>query len=120
MEVQQRQIITEKIIRPNQPGTKKLVERFGNDLICVRYRYDKASNKRLKTVELIVEQRNHERKSPTIPRNKLLPIRVNYRENEIRRLVKSAGGRWDNVKKVWELSYGGIIELGLQERILRE
>ena len=41
--------------RPGQTGTKKLLERYGGRLVCVRYRYDAQKNCRHQTVELIVE-----------------------------------------------------------------
>jgi hypothetical protein len=42
-------------LRPGQPGTLKLVERYGERLIRVRYVYDPGTGRRLKTVELVVE-----------------------------------------------------------------
>jgi hypothetical protein len=44
------------ILRPGQNRTKKLVTRFGDRLICVRYRYDTTRRKRFTTVELIVDE----------------------------------------------------------------
>src|SRR5438445_9282132 len=41
--------------RPGQPGTKKLQQRYGDDLICVRYRYDEERGERIKTVEIAVD-----------------------------------------------------------------
>jgi len=38
---------------------------------------------------------------------------VEYGEIQIGRLIKSAGGRWNREKKVWELPYGKAIALGL-------
>jgi len=49
-------------LKPGQPGTKKLVEKFGDDLICVRYRYDSAKKTRYKTVELIVDEKSWEKR----------------------------------------------------------
>ena len=46
---------TRLTLRPGQHGTRKLVERYGERLLRVRYLYDAASGRRLKTVELIVE-----------------------------------------------------------------
>lgn len=43
-------------LKPGQKGTIKLVEFCGSHLFCVRYRYDKQSCKRLKTLGLIVEE----------------------------------------------------------------
>jgi hypothetical protein len=43
-------------LRPGQKGTRELLKSYGDQLICVRYRYDKARGKRYKTVELIVDE----------------------------------------------------------------
>jgi len=48
-----------------------------------------------------------------IPKNKIVSIQVEYGEIQIGRLIKSAGGRWNREKKVWELPYGEAIALGL-------
>ena len=40
---------------PGQNGPKKLAARYGERLVCVRYRYDAQRKVRHKTVELIVE-----------------------------------------------------------------
>ena len=41
-------------LRPGMAGTKKLLARYGERLVCVRYRYDSAAGRRVKTAELIV------------------------------------------------------------------
>jgi hypothetical protein len=43
-------------LKPGQNGTKHLVEQYGDQLICVRYRYDKVKRKRYKTIELIIDE----------------------------------------------------------------
>ena len=43
-------------VHPGQRGAKKLLAQYGEQLVCVRYRYDDQRQKRLKTVELIVEE----------------------------------------------------------------
>ena len=104
---------------PGQPGTKKLVEKYGETLFCVRYRYDMNQGKKLKTVEIIVEESPWEVNSKNIPGNKLVKIRVDYDEVYLRRLVKSAGGRWDKEEKVWELPYREVKDLGLEKRMVK-
>ncbi len=47
---------TKPIPKPGQRGTKSLVEKYGKDLLCIRFRYDAKSRQRLKTIELIVER----------------------------------------------------------------
>jgi hypothetical protein len=46
---------TRLTLAPGQNGTKKLLARYGDRLVCVRYRYDSERAVRHKTVELIVE-----------------------------------------------------------------
>jgi hypothetical protein len=43
-------------LSPGQKGTKKFLERYGKQLICVRYRYDDQRRKRFTTIEIIVEE----------------------------------------------------------------
>ena len=47
---------TRLILKPGQPETKRLVKKYGDSLLCVRFKYDRESRQRLKTVELIVEK----------------------------------------------------------------
>ena len=48
---------TQTHLKPGQKGTKRLVEEYGQSLVCVRYRYDKVRRVRLKTIEIIVEEK---------------------------------------------------------------
>jgi len=41
---------------PGQKGTRRLATLYGDRLVCVRYRYDKAKRKRYNTIGLIVEE----------------------------------------------------------------
>ena len=47
---------TRLILKPGQRGTKNLVKKYGDALLCVRFRYDAERQQRMKTVELIVER----------------------------------------------------------------
>ena len=44
---------TIKTIRPGDPGSKKWIKKYGDDLICVRYKQDPVRRKRHTTIELI-------------------------------------------------------------------
>jgi hypothetical protein len=109
---------TRKKLSPGQPGTKKLLKKYGKKLVCVRYRYDVLRHKRIKTVELIEEEVTWQKNSNKIPRNKIVKIRINYGEINLTRAVKSLGGRWNKSKKVWELPYREVLALGLVSRIV--
>jgi hypothetical protein len=43
-------------LRPGQRGTRRLMAEYGDRLVCVRYRYDLQRQKRVKTVEIIVDE----------------------------------------------------------------
>ena len=107
-----------KKLLPGQPGTKKLLEKYGEKLVCVRYRYDALKHKRIKTVELIEEEVAWQKNIHKIPRNKIVRIRINWGEVHIYKAVKSLGGRWNERKKLWELPYGDVLDLGLEGRIV--
>ncbi len=44
-------------LRPGARGTIRLVRKYGKKLICVRYRYDGDTQKRVKTVELVIDEK---------------------------------------------------------------
>ncbi|MGB3623242.1 hypothetical protein FT643_00585 [Ketobacter sp. MCCC 1A13808] len=45
-----------KTLRPGDSGTKKLTKRYGDKLVCVRYRKDQVTQRRYTTIELIVDE----------------------------------------------------------------
>ena len=111
-------------LRPGQRGTKKLVQRFGERLICVRYRYDASQRKRFTTVELIVEEvpwqpAVHSAASRQAGESRQqVAVRVAYHEESLRQQVKSAGGRWDAGKRLWHMPMDQARALGLIDRIV--
>jgi hypothetical protein len=115
---------TRVTLRPGDKGTKRMVERFGERLICVRYRYDSVRKMRYKTVELIVEE------APWNPRAEvasesppprppaLVGVRVDFLETQLRHTVKDAGGRWDPARKLWILPLRTARKLALDDRVV--
>lgn len=103
---------------PGQPGTKALLQKYGDRLVCVRYRYDSAQRKRYKTVELIVEEAAWE-PPRAVPRPEtLVHLRVAWGEANIARAIKQAGGEWNRERKLWTLRYDSAQQLDLVERIV--
>lgn len=103
---------------PNQPGTKTWVKKYGKDLVCVRYRYDEKQNKKVTTVEIIVNEKSWQRNRKKTPANKIMFLKVMYGEVQVANLIKAAGGRWNRKIKLWELAYREIVSLGLEDRIV--
>lgn len=109
---------TGRKLKPGQPGTKKLMREFGDKLVCVRYRYDAGRQRRLKTVELILEETPWQPDTTKIPLNKILHIQVRYNEAALQQQVRAVGGKWNKERQAWALPYRAILKLGLTERIV--
>lgn len=109
---------TRLTLHPGQDGAKQLHHQYGDRLVCVRYRYDEQRKRRLKTVELIVEE--SEWNPPACPgmNDTFVRLRVALAETEVRRQVKAAGGRWNPEQRVWEMRYGRVRALGFTDRIV--
>jgi hypothetical protein len=102
-------------LKPGQKGTKHLVEHYRDRLICVRYRYDAARKKRLKTVELVVAESDW---APPFAPDEIVALRVAFTDVAIRKRVKQAGGAWNPDRMVWQLRYDRVVALGLRRRIV--
>ncbi len=50
----------------------------------------------------------------------IVALRVGWLEKELRDTVKTAGGRWHPERRLWELLYDRVVELGLEDRIVRD
>jgi hypothetical protein len=107
-------------LAPGQNGTKKLLARYGERLVCVRYRYDLERKLRHKTVELIVEttpwnprQRNARRE----PYDRVA-VRIGFSETALRERIKAAGAIWRPRQRLWEVDWKTVRDLGLQARVV--
>ncbi len=105
-------------LKPGQDGTKGPLARYGKRLVCVRYRYDEQTHQRVKTVELIEDQKDRGAKDESRGGEELIAVRVDWQELDLRRKVKAAGGRWDSAKRAWVLSRERVEKLGLEGRIV--
>lgn len=106
-------------LAPGQNGTKKLLARYGERLVCVRYRYDTTGKVRHKTVELIVEtvawapnRRNPRREQD------MVAVRIGFTETALREQIKSTGAIWRPRQKLWEVDWKTVRDLGLQARVV--
>jgi len=104
-------------LNPGDRGTKKLVAQYGEKLVCVRYRYDEERGRRLKTIELIIEDIPY-RQVPA--KSTKVSVKTQISEKELHQMIRNAGGRWDREKKVWKMTYGEAVKLGLRDRVVGE
>lgn len=107
-------------LRPGQPGTRKLVQEYGERLLRVRYRYDALKRKRYTTAEIIVDQSDWDPLPSEVARREKVAVRVGVAETRLREKVKAAGGRWDPARRLWFLPMEQVLQLGLADRAVEE
>ena len=108
---------TRLILKPGQKGTKRLTDKYGDALVCVRFRYDAESRQRLKTVELIVERADWTPPAPKHSADTSVQLRIEGYEKELRAQAKAAGARWNPEKQLWFVQYGKIAGTQLEKHI---
>jgi hypothetical protein len=104
-----------KTLWPPQPGTVKLSRRFGEALLCVRYRHDRTGLRRYTTVELIVEQ------APVTSRRadeSAHSVHIGLFEKELRRLAMEHHATWDDATRTWRMTGATIKRLGLERQVV--
>ncbi len=111
-------MITRLKLKPGQKGTKKLVEKYGDTLICVRYRYDEAHRMRIKTVELAIEKTAWSPPAQKFIDDDIVPVQISFADNALRERAKAAKGRWNPEMKLWFIRYGKIKGTALEKHII--
>jgi hypothetical protein len=82
---------------------------------CVRYRYDEIRGVKVKTVEIIVEERPV--RLPRFKDDDMVPISVAFGETELRELLKKIRARWEPQIKMWLVPYRLVRDTPLESRI---
>ena len=111
-------MITKRTLYPGQPGAKKWIKKYGQNLLCVRYKYDQNTQKKMITVELVADMQEWHKDLRRIPKNKIVPLKIKFGEVDLGIRVRALGGTWNREKKVWELPFGVVQALGLTDRIV--
>lgn len=106
-----------KRLAPHQPGTKKLSERFGDTLVCVRYRQDLEQARRYTTVELLVDEGPMVLRPAQSPRETVL-VRLKPFETQTRLAACAMGAQWDQQLGAWRMSRRAAGRLNLIDRAL--
>ena len=104
-------------LKPGQKGTKHLVEKYGKSLLYVRYRYDESRGVRLKTVEIVVEEKPW-RPACRHRDEDIVSVMVAFNEKTLRDKLKAMGGRWEPETKLWLVPYCSVRGTELEERII--
>ncbi len=111
-----------RTIKPGMPGSRRFQKHWGENLVAVRYR--RRANKLYTTIEIVVDER--EQSHPDISlnavhsfkRHQFVAIPIAYEEAELRAAAKRNRAMWSAEKKVWIMSYGTAVALGVHSRVV--
>ncbi len=106
-----------KKLKSGQNGTKSLLDKYGEQLLCARYRYDEARGLRHKTIDLIVETIPWSRQTGEIPSETIVGLKIGLQEVELQTAVRRARGKWNKKLQLLELRYDKAVMLDLASRI---
>ena len=103
-----------KTMQADARGAIKLSRRFGETLVCVRYRLSPDGRQRLTTVELEVERVEVQKKA-----NPFVAVKIYPSEKKLIAAAR-AKGAWLNAKtRLWRMHQNDAYALGLGKRIAR-
>lgn len=108
---------TRLTLKPGQHGTKSLLKKYGDALVCVRFRYDAETKQRIKTVELVIERSDWCPPPSRFTNDTLVPLRIDAKDMANRNKAKAAGGHWNPEKRLWFVSYGSVAGTTLEKYI---
>jgi hypothetical protein len=98
-----------KTLSPVQPGAIKLARRYGDALLCVRYRRDAQGLNRYTTVELIVDCTPIDRRRDERP----VAVRIGWNQRTLRAAALAQGATWDPKQGLWHMPHRVAKALGL-------
>lgn len=111
-------VITRLVLKPGKRGTKRLHKIYGDQLVCVRYKYDFDRKKRFKTVELIIDEKDWEPGDELYLKNPVVCIQIKGFEQDLRRRIKASGGVWLPERQLWRVRFKDVLRMGLKKRIV--
>lgn len=94
-----------------------MLKKYGDDLVCVRFRYDAETGQRIKTVELIVERSDWSPPQQKLSQNTIVALRIVASNMAMRKIAKAAGAKWNPEKQLWFLKYGQVAGTELEKYI---
>lgn len=106
-------------MKPGQPGTKQLLAQYGEQLVCVRYRYDAPTRKRIKTVEIVVAESEWQPPAQRFMKDEIVWVRIGFVDRSQQQQLRAAGGKWDARRCVWNIRYDAAVKLGYAAHVER-
>lgn len=118
-------MIVKTVRMPGQKGTMRLVEEYGNKLVCVRYRYDYEQGMRYKTAEIIVAEAawqppaQEQQPVANIKTTPYVGLKIHYSEKSLRDGLKAIGAHWSPGDRLWYAPEEYVKRIGLTDRVVK-
>ncbi|MCR9105430.1 MAG: hypothetical protein NXI15_09080 [Gammaproteobacteria bacterium] len=112
-----------RTIKPGQPGSKRFQRHWGDRLVAVRYRQDRARREIYTTIEIIVDTRDIPPENVSLnavqayKKQQPVAVTINWDEVALRQAAKKLGARWSQQQRVWVMRYSAAETLALQSRV---
>lgn len=101
-----------KTIQADAKGAIKIAQKYGESLVCVRYRLSPDGTERITTIELELERVPVQKK-----RNPMVSVKIYPSETHLTAVAKSNGARYNAKTRLWRMTKNDAITMGIQERI---
>ncbi|MBX3607852.1 MAG: hypothetical protein KF788_21445 [Piscinibacter sp.] len=103
-----------KTMQTDTRGAIKLSRKFGDALICVRYRLSPDGSERLTTVELLVDRAAVQSRA-----NPPVAVKIYASEGKLRAQAKAKGAWFNPETRLWRMRQNDAHALGLAGRIAK-
>jgi len=103
-----------KTMQVYTPGAVKLSRRYGDTLICVRYRISPDGKERVTTVELLIDRVHVQPKA-----NRSVAVKIYPSEAKLRERAKARGAWFNPDTRLWRMRQNDAHALGLSKRIAK-
>jgi hypothetical protein len=101
-----------KTMQVDTPGALKLTRKYGDALICVRYRMSPDGSERITTIELEVDRVIVQRKA-----NPVVSVKIYASESKLTAMAKAKGARFNAKTRLWRMHKNDALSIGLGQRI---
>ena len=101
-----------KTMQTDTPGAVKLSRKYGETLVCVRYRLSPDGKERLTTVELEIERVPIQKKV-----NPVVAVKIYLSEKKLIARAKAKGARFNGKTRLWRMHRNDALALELADRI---
>jgi hypothetical protein len=103
-----------KTMQPDEKGAIKLARKYGQSLICVRYRLSNDGSERITTVELEVDRVGVQKRA-----NPDVSVKIYASETDLRMKARAKGARYNGTTRLWRMTTNDALALGLVTRIAK-